>query len=155
MPAITVRPAQGNDFHPMQAMSNGESGASCYPSFVSASHRFFVACDGFNVVGFVCAYPGREANAGYVQLMEPYLYTRYRDQGIEDTLKAAVLEWAEQRLDLHFFKEDPFTLHPIKPHEYLQSLKYDVQEALNPPPPEPGASLEIPATQGFFAPVPA
>lgn len=155
MPAITVRPAQGHDFHPMQAMSNGESGQSCYPSFTTAAHRFFVATNGFDIIGFVCAYPGKDATSQYVQLMEPYLYPNYRERGIEDQLRAAVLEWAEQRLDIHFFREDPFTLHPIKPHEYLQSLKYDPKEAMAPTPVDEAQSQGNPATQAFSAFAPA
>ena len=148
MPDITIRPAQGSDFHPMQAMSNGEGGGSCYPSFVAASHKFFVATQGFSIVGFVCAYPSQDKTTRFVQMMEPYIYTRLQDQGVEDKLRAAVLEWAEQRLDIHFFREDYFTLHPIKPHDYLQSLKYDpLAETAQ----EPNFSLETSASQDFSA----
>lgn len=154
MSPIIIRPAQGHDFQTLQAMScNGGDGPACYPGFVTASHKFFVATQDHSVVGFICAYPSQDRdNTRFVQLHEPYVYSRLLDRGVEEDLQVAVLEWAELKLDIHFFKDDPITLHPIRPHEYLKSLKYNLPDFVTMPPHEPAETL---APQGVSVPSPA
>lgn len=151
MPRPTIREAQDSDTHTLQAMSCSGDGVSSYSSFHMASPKFFVAVDGSRIVGFICAYPATEQQKKCVRLLEPYLFTSFLGQGIEDDLKARVLRWAEEKLDCHFFKEDPYRLHPIKPHQYLESLKYDGCEITPSIEPQP---VETPASQAVYVPAP-
>ena len=151
MPRPTIREAQGYDTHALQAMSCSGDGVSSYPSFHMASPKLFVAVDGSRIVGFICAYPATEQQKKCVRLLEPYLFTSFQGQGIEDDLKAEVLRWAEEQLHFHFFKEDPYRLHPIKPHQYLESLKHDGQKTDTSIQPEP---VETPASQPIYEPSP-
>jgi hypothetical protein len=151
MPRPVVRPAQNPDFHALQAMASSGVGHSCYPSFVRASHTFFVAQMGSSIVGFICAYPTQDHRTNCVHLLKPYLYAGFEEQGIEDDLKAAVLKWAEEKLDVHFFKDNAHDLHPIQPHEYIESLKYTAHDLTSP---ESQKSLTDPASQPVYIPAP-
>lgn len=138
MPRPTIRPAQGSDFPVLQAMvCSGDT--ACYPSFSVSSHAFFVAQNGHHIVGFICARPTQDGGIPCVQMLEPLVYNAFQGQGVENDLKAAVLEWAEKKLKFHFFKENPNSVHPIKPHQYLESLKYDGCDLAGPREAEPVA----------------
>lgn len=143
MSRITIRPAQGYDFHPIQAMSCTEDARSCYPSFHRASHQFFVAADSHRIVGYICAYPARESGVQYLQLMKPYVFHSCEGRGIEAELREHALSWGEGTLHLRHYKEEQDGISPMRFH--------DLHEAHHEIPPEKAPPIPAPIIEEEFA----
>lgn len=128
---VKVQPMSGFQMQQVQAMGHGVGDHLPYNMY---SAHTFVAEKGCEVIGFICCYPSQGRDTKYLTLLEPYVYPAYRHEGIQQDLKRAAVEWAAQKLDVHFYTDpypddeaySQFDLIPINPHEFVQNPVADI-----------------------------